>query len=314
MQGLRCQLIYIVKLGSVRATNFTAQSDGHLITTAFPNEGNVATHACAAGAALFLVGSLYKYVGPRLSLLLGGWTYALYAGSLLNFNRTGNGDFVIAAGSLLGLGAAFFWVAQGTIMVTYTTERTRSGTVTNSTYVAYLVVMLLGLALSLLVCSTDVLSTRYQGQRIQHAAQRLELRHWVRSLHGTALQTLRAIADPRLIYGRRTADRVDPGLGPLEPSNPCIYRVDGTLRHGHGYLDGGYAFQRGVDSQGADSPRVDYLDGSRYLGPMFLYFFYGVYDSFWQSYCYWMIGALSSSPVVKAANCCCHTPPARRTP
>lgn len=86
---------------------------------------SILTHACTAGAALIFVGAFYKHLGPQWSLLLGGWTYALYAGSLLNFNRTANGAIVIAAGAVLGLGAAFLWVAQCTIVVTCTTDRTR---------------------------------------------------------------------------------------------------------------------------------------------------------------------------------------------
>jgi hypothetical protein len=46
-----------------------------------------------------------------------GWTYALYAGSLLNFSNHGNGAFVIASGALLGLGSAFFWLVQGAVMI-----------------------------------------------------------------------------------------------------------------------------------------------------------------------------------------------------
>jgi hypothetical protein len=51
--------------------------------------------------------------------MLGGWTYALYTGSLLNYNRTHNGAFVIASGAILGLGAAFLWITQGAIMLSY---------------------------------------------------------------------------------------------------------------------------------------------------------------------------------------------------
>lgn len=47
---------------------------------------NVALLAATAGSALFVAGPLFSRLGPRLSWLLGGWTYALYAGSLLNFN------------------------------------------------------------------------------------------------------------------------------------------------------------------------------------------------------------------------------------
>ncbi len=185
---------------------------------------NVATHAATAAAALLLVGAFYKYLGPRLSLLVGGWTYALYAGALLNYNRTGNGTFVIAAGALLGLGAAFFWVAQGTIMVTYTDDRTRgraiglfwvvfnlggavgslasfglnyhasSGTVSDATYIAYTVIMLVGWAASVLAVPAEALSARYDGARLADAATAVTWAHLRRSL----VQTARIVADWRI--------------------------------------------------------------------------------------------------------------------
>lgn len=48
----------------------------------------VALLAATAGTALFVVGPIFDRVGPRVCLLIGGWTYALYSGSLLSFNRT----------------------------------------------------------------------------------------------------------------------------------------------------------------------------------------------------------------------------------
>lgn len=47
---------------------------------------NVALLSATAGTALFVVGPIFNRVGPRICLLLGGWTYPLYAGSLLCFN------------------------------------------------------------------------------------------------------------------------------------------------------------------------------------------------------------------------------------
>lgn len=47
----------------------------------------VALLSATAATALFVAGPLFSLVGPRLCFLLGGWTYALYSGSLLNFNR-----------------------------------------------------------------------------------------------------------------------------------------------------------------------------------------------------------------------------------
>ena len=46
----------------------------------------VALLAATAGTALFVVGPIFDRVGPRVCLLLGGWTYPLYSGSLLCFN------------------------------------------------------------------------------------------------------------------------------------------------------------------------------------------------------------------------------------
>lgn len=38
---------------------------------------------------------------------------------------------------------------------------------------------------------------------------------------------------------------------------------------------------------------MDFKDGS-YIGPMFLYIFYGIFDAMYQSYCLWLMGALSN--------------------
>lgn len=330
----------------------------------------VATHACTAGAALLLAGSLYKYLGPRRSLLIGGWTYALYAGSLLNSDRTKDGGpFVIAAGALLGLGAAFFWVAQGTIMVTYTDDNTRgkaigvfwvvfnlgatigslasfginyhskSGTVTDSTYVAYMVIMLFGWLLSVFVCSTENLSDNYHGNRI---AQESKAFNWT-NLKGTIVETLRIVFNWKnlCLYPMFFAANV---FYPYQQNavngetfnlrtralNGALYwiaQMFGGLLMGF-LLDiqifnrrtraklgwtvlfvagmaiwgGGYRFQLWDDMrlQKGLKQDIDYKAGSEYLGPMFLYFFYGAYDAFWQAFCYWIMGTRSRNPVVNA--------------
>ncbi|KAJ9133322.1 MFS transporter [Pleurostoma richardsiae] len=330
---------------------------------------NVATHAATAGAALCVVGVFYKYLGPRLSLLIGGWTYALYAGSLLNYNRTGNGAFVLAAGALLGIGAAFFWVAQGTIMVTYTTDSTRgraiglfwvvfnlggaigslasfglnfhskSGTVTDSTYVAYTVIMLFGWILSLFVCSTESLSSKYDGSRIDEESKSLT---WG-NIKSSVIQTIMIIFDWRIMclypmffnanvfysYQQNIVNGMTFNLR-TRSLNSALYwiaQMVGGLLMGLildlGNLDrktrarvgwailtvtgmaiwgGGYQFQVWDDQrlQQGLKQDIDYTDSSISTGPIFLYFFYGAYDSFYQAYCYWIIGAQSHNPVVNA--------------
>ena len=50
------------------------------------SNANVALLSATAGTALFMVGPIFSLIGPRACWLIGGWTYALYSASLLNFN------------------------------------------------------------------------------------------------------------------------------------------------------------------------------------------------------------------------------------
>lgn len=56
-----------------------------------------------------------------------------------------------------------------------------------------------------------------------------------------------------------------------------------------GVWGGGYAFQRQYTRQAVkaeDQDLRDWTDGG-YVGPMFLYLFYGFYDAAWQTCVYW---------------------------
>ncbi|TQS33271.1 hypothetical protein Golomagni_06391 [Golovinomyces magnicellulatus] len=71
---------------------------------------------------------------------------------------------------------------------------------------------------------------------------------------------------------------------------------------------GGWAWQKNqvtrkyMDAHPEASGNLDWADNnSKSLGPLFLYFFYGFYDAFWQTSIYWYMGALSNSGR-KAAN------------
>lgn len=48
---------------------------------------SVALLSATAGTALFVIAPIFKIIGPMWSLIVGGWTYALYSGSLLCYNR-----------------------------------------------------------------------------------------------------------------------------------------------------------------------------------------------------------------------------------
>ncbi|OBW69161.1 MAG: Phenylalanine ammonia-lyase [Aureobasidium pullulans] len=63
---------------------------------------------------------------------------------------------------------------------------------------------------------------------------------------------------------------------------------------------GGYAFQTGYTRASVDTkPPVSYVakdwNDAGYVGPMFLYIFYGFYDAAWQTCVYWFMGSLTNN-------------------
>ncbi|KAK9762329.1 hypothetical protein K7432_012046 [Basidiobolus ranarum] len=156
--------------------------------------GNVALYACFAVFGYF-GGGFYNILGGRLCLLIGGLSYALYSGSLLNYNNTGNAAFVIAASAILGIGAGILWTTQGVVMMAYPAENQKgrcvglfwiifnlggvmgafipfglnfhsdSGAVSNSTYLAFLVIMVVGAIVGLALLPPEKV-VRDDGSRV----------------------------------------------------------------------------------------------------------------------------------------------------
>ncbi|KAJ5411026.1 uncharacterized protein N7487_005385 [Penicillium crustosum] len=324
---------------------------------------SVALLACTAGTALFIVGPIFDRVGPRVCLLLGGWTYALYSGSLLCFNATGNGGFVIALGAILGVGASFLWVAQGAIMTTYVPEsqkgraiaafwiifnlgggvgslasfglnfKSKSGTVSDATYIALLTIMAFGWVLGVLICPPSYVRVaqmqvtpeneknfrqiiRHSLQTIcnwrvlcmlplffsanvfysyqQNAVNGMNFNIRTRSLNGSLYWIAQMLGG--LVMGLILDI---PGV-----SRPNRARIAWLFLFvtGMAIWGGGYKFQVWSDlrlEQGLKQD-IDYTDSDISVGPMFLYIFYGAYDALWQSFCYWLVGAQSNSPAAAA--------------
>ncbi|KAF2971635.1 hypothetical protein GQX73_g2035 [Xylaria multiplex] len=319
----------------------------------------VALHATTAATALFIVGPIFSWVGPRICFLIGGWTYALYTGSLLHFNHRANGAFVIASGAFLGIGASFLWIVQGAIMTTYVDEsqkgraiaifwiifnlgggigslasfglnyNSKSGTVTDSTYIAFLVIMASGYFLGLLICSPS---------RIRLAQLHNAVGTEKRSIKGTitiAIKTMkrwRVVCMIPLFYsanifysyqqnevnGRTFNIRTRSLNGALYwiaqmlgglmiglvldmPwfSRSMRARIGWTVLIITGMViwGGGYAFQLWENKRIAAGhiQDIDYTQGNISTGPIFLYIFYGGYDAFWQGFAYWLIGTESNS-------------------
>ncbi|CEJ62262.1 Putative UNC93-like protein [Penicillium brasilianum] len=323
----------------------------------------VALLAATAATALFVVGPIFDRVGPRVCLLLGGWTYPLYSGSLLCFNATQNGAFVIASGAILGVGASFLWVTQGAIMTTYVKEshkgraiaafwvifnlgggvgslasfglnyHSKSGTVSDGTYIALLIIMAIGWLLGVFICPP----TSVRVSQLQATPQ--SEKNW----RQTARQALRTMTDWRVLcmlplffsanvfysYQQNVVNGMTFNIR-TRSLNGALYWIAQMLgglimglvldmpgfnrpmraRIGWAFLfvtgmaiwGGGYAFQRWSDRRIAAGFKqdIDYNQGSISVGPIFLYIFYGAYDAFWQSFCYWLMGARSNSPAEAA--------------
>ncbi|EGV63560.1 hypothetical protein PSN45_004572 [Yamadazyma tenuis] len=60
---------------------------------------------------------------------------------------------------------------------------------------------------------------------------------------------------------------------------------------------GGYDFQKKYTRESvAGMALIDFKKGSTYVGPMFLYIFYGMYDAMFQTFIYYTLGAMSNNP------------------
>ncbi|CDK28021.1 unnamed protein product [Kuraishia capsulata CBS 1993] len=60
---------------------------------------------------------------------------------------------------------------------------------------------------------------------------------------------------------------------------------------------GGWAYAKSYTRAEVKSGKLTVMDwsDSGYIGPMFLFMFYGVYDAMYQTFCYWLIGSLTNN-------------------
>lgn len=319
----------------------------------------VALLSTTAATALFFVGPIFSWVGPRICFLIGGWTYALYSGSLLYFNHHDQGAFVIASGAILGVGASFIWIVQGAIMTTYVDEsqkgraiavfwvifnlgggigslasfglnyNSKSGTVTDSTYIALMVIMLFGWLLGVFICSPS----RIRLAQLHRAVE--TEKHSIKGTIKIAVQTITKWRVACMIplffsanvfysYQQNNVNGLTFNIR-TRSLNGALYwmaqMLGGLLigllldmpwfsrgmRARIGWLvifttgmaiwGGGYAFQKWENARLAAGHKqdIDYKQGSISTGPIFLYIFYGCYDALWQGFAYWLIGTESNS-------------------
>lgn len=207
----------------------------------------------------------------------------------------------------------------------------KTGTVSDSTYIALLVIMLFGWLLGILICNPS--AVRVKGLRT--IAESHEKPNW----RQTARLALQTMSDWRVIcmlplffsanvfysYQQNEVNGMnfDIRSRSLNGSLYWMAQMLGGLIMGFlldmpwltrrwraiaGWITllvsgmviwgGGYKFQEWSTYRIAHGQKqdIDYTNGSLSAGPMILYICYGAYDALWQSFCYWLIGAQSNSP------------------
>jgi len=312
----------------------------------------------------FFGGTFVNKLGVKLTLAFGGIGYCIYAISLLASIHAYVGPFNIIAGALLGICAGLLWTAQGTIMISYPHENQKGRyfawfwaifnmgavigsliplglnmnvktnvTVTDGTYIAFIILMFAGACLALFLCNaSDVI--RSDGSRVVL----MKNPTWQSELVGL-WETIRFEPYVVLLFPMFWASNwfytyqqnaINGSYFDVRTKalNNCLYylaQIFAAIILGF-ILDleiwrrsvrakgawvmlmvttmaiwgGGYAFAKKYTREDVDpllNPDFVAMDWQTpgYVGPMFLYIFYGFYDALWQATVYWFMGALSNS-------------------
>ncbi|KAI0427015.1 major facilitator superfamily domain-containing protein [Xylaria sp. FL1042] len=327
-------------------------------------QANASTATYAVFAVVgFFSGSFANKLGIKITLSLGGIGYSLYSASFLCYNHTKNEGFVTFAGAFLGVSAGLLWTAQGAIMMAYPLEKSKgryissfwvifnaggvigalivlvqnlnntSGTVTDGTYAAFIVLMFVGAVLALFLVNADsviredgskviVMKEPTWQSEIYGLWECIRLSPWVVLLFpmffasnifytyqqngvNGAHFNLRARSLNSLLYWLAQI------LGALVYGTALDFsRVRRSVRAKSALITlliltfaiwgGGYAFEKNQPPReitvqpSYEQFKIDYTDPG-YIGPAFLYIFYGFYDACWQTSIYWWMGALSNS-------------------
>lgn len=320
------------------------------------DNANTALYACFAVFGL-LGGGAYNLLGPRITLLLGSLTYPLYAASFLYYNHRRSQAFPITAGALLGAGAGLLWASQGAIMTSYPPPSRRgtyislfwcifnlggvlggllpfsfnyrsgadAASVNDGTYIAFMAIMLVGTALTLLVLppSRIVRNDGTRATRVTYSSVSTEAWEILKLFANWRMLLVLPAAWASNFFYTYQFNNVNGVLFTLRTKglNNVFYwgaQMVGSAGIGY-FLDFGFASRRkrglagvavvavmgtaiwggGLANQlryrdGKWDDLIDFKDGRRYAGPFLLYFSYGLLDAMFQSLIYWIIGALAN--------------------
>ncbi|KAF2262617.1 MFS general substrate transporter [Lojkania enalia] len=332
---------------------------GQLDSTA-NNRANTALYSTFAVVGFF-AGTFTNKLGIRTALSFGGIGYSVYVASYLCYNHTQNLGFTTFAGALLGVCAGLLWCAQGAIMMSYPPEASKGryiswfwmifnlgavigsliplgqninakgrSVVTDGTYVGFLVLTLLGAALSWsLVDAKDII--RHDGSKVivmKHPSWKSELlglwetfktdpyiialfpmflaSNWFYAYHFTEVNAGYFNTRTRALNG--VVYYIMQIIGAYVFGFALdVKGVRRTTRAKAAWValfviimiiwGCGYEFQTTYNREWAtdeNTVKKDWTDDG-FGGPFVLYMFYGFSDAAWQTCVYWFMGALTNN-------------------
>ncbi|KAI9718614.1 MAG: hypothetical protein M1812_004065 [Candelaria pacifica] len=295
---------------------------GGQLAAAAADNANVSLYSTFSVVGFF-AGTFANALGIKLTLSFGGLGYCIYASALLCYNHTKNSGFLIFAGALLG-------IPLGENL------HSTNNQVNDGTYIGFIVLMFVGAVLAwCLIDAKNII--RSDGSRViamKHPTWRSEFLGLWEVLRNDSFIVLLfpAFLASNWFYTYQFNDfnlaRFNIRTRALNNTLYWSSQIIGAYTFGYA-LDsrafrrsvrakaalsalfcltmaiwgGGYAYQRGYtrgETTAKDYIKSDWTDHG-YVGPMFLYMFYGFYDAAWQTCIYWFMGALTNSSR-KAAN------------
>ncbi|RMZ76664.1 hypothetical protein DV738_g4782, partial [Chaetothyriales sp. CBS 135597] len=323
------------------------------------NRANIGVYATFSVVGFF-AGSIANTIGLRLTLAFGGFGYCLYIAALLCYKHTANAGFLIFSGCLLGACAGLLWTAQGAVMMSYPSEKTKgryiswfwmifnlgavigdlaalaenihstSSSVSDGTYVAFIILTGAGFIMSIFLCNPRYV-IRNDGSRIimmKNPTWKTELlglfqtfktdtyiillfpfflaSNWFYTYQFQDINAVKFNIRTRtlnsvLYYLAQIIGAYVFGFALDSPRFSRPARAKGCLIAlfliTMGTWGGGYAYQRTYTRATVSAPDfipMDWTDKG-YIGPMWLYIWYGFFDAAWQTSAYWLMGALTNN-------------------
>ncbi|CAG8983849.1 hypothetical protein HYALB_00005487 [Hymenoscyphus albidus] len=324
---------------------------------------NIALYSTFAVFAFF-GGTIVNKLGVKSTLSIGGIGYCIYALSLLLSVHFSVGGFNIFAGAFLGVCAGLLWTAQGTIMISYPAEEdkgkyfaifwsifnlgavigsliplgesfksNKNETVSDGTYIGFIVLMFCGSLVALLLCNAKDIVRKDNTKVVlmKHPSWKSE---FIGLWETLTYEPMVVLLFPMFWSSNWFITYQSNGVNAAyfttrtKALNNLLYylaQIIGALAFGYAMdiqafrrsvrakaslvflmcltmviWGGGYKFALRYNRDDVDvklHPDREFMDWSTpgYVGPMFLYFFYGFFDATWQAAVYWYMGSLSNS-------------------